>query len=363
MAWAASRETTRVEDRAYSMLGIFDVSLPVIYGEGERAFRRLPSQVRENLLASSPDAFKDRTYTKLAAGTGGDDQKQYEILGRTIRFHLPVFDMPKKEDFKAGQIYAAVLNCHFEDDPSHYIVIHLICEVSGDCTRTCVSSCDAYEAASRTASHPITVLRQVKYPYEEAADEAWQSVDGSENLWIRCVNKPTMFPDLLVLHGHGCMVTNPDWPAAPTCSAIIDDETWNNNGGTVRLPYTPPGRFKALSKRPSDTPFYYGGHLSVQISDVTCQAIIVDIKIYPRQTTNGHFVFSEDSQIAIDMSEDTGRRSAARNDYNLLRLKRGKNLLAEVHTNSFLSQRFWYIEFRIVDHRRSRKAVWTYFGD
>ncbi|KAF8141359.1 hypothetical protein EV363DRAFT_1307880 [Boletus edulis] len=41
MRWASSRKTTRVEDVAYSLLGIFDISMPIAYGEGKRAFRRL----------------------------------------------------------------------------------------------------------------------------------------------------------------------------------------------------------------------------------------------------------------------------------------------------------------------------------
>ncbi|KAG2131903.1 heterokaryon incompatibility protein-domain-containing protein [Suillus cothurnatus] len=42
MAWAAKRKTTRVEDVAYSLMGIFDVSLQIAYGEGgDRAFCRL----------------------------------------------------------------------------------------------------------------------------------------------------------------------------------------------------------------------------------------------------------------------------------------------------------------------------------
>ncbi|KAI1271376.1 HET-domain-containing protein [Xylaria sp. FL0933] len=38
MCWASSRTTTRVEDTAYSLLGIFDVNMPLLYGEGEKAF-------------------------------------------------------------------------------------------------------------------------------------------------------------------------------------------------------------------------------------------------------------------------------------------------------------------------------------
>jgi hypothetical protein len=41
MAWAAGRSTTRTEDRTYSLLGIFGVYMPVLYGEGDNAFVRL----------------------------------------------------------------------------------------------------------------------------------------------------------------------------------------------------------------------------------------------------------------------------------------------------------------------------------
>ncbi|RYP03915.1 hypothetical protein DL765_010366 [Monosporascus sp. GIB2] len=45
MSWVASRETTRVEDIAYCLLGIFDVNMPMIYGEGKKAFKRLQEEI------------------------------------------------------------------------------------------------------------------------------------------------------------------------------------------------------------------------------------------------------------------------------------------------------------------------------
>lgn len=36
MSWAARRETKREEDAAYSLLGIFDIHMPLIYGEGRK---------------------------------------------------------------------------------------------------------------------------------------------------------------------------------------------------------------------------------------------------------------------------------------------------------------------------------------
>ncbi|RSL81743.1 hypothetical protein CEP51_005613 [Fusarium floridanum] len=77
MSWAAGRKATRLEDRAYSLMGIFDINMPLLYGEGHKAFIRLQEEIlrvsddhsifawRQNdphgsggLLAGTPDSFK-----------------------------------------------------------------------------------------------------------------------------------------------------------------------------------------------------------------------------------------------------------------------------------------------------------------
>ncbi|KIM53476.1 hypothetical protein SCLCIDRAFT_138925, partial [Scleroderma citrinum Foug A] len=45
MSWAARRTTTRMEDRAYSLMGLLDVNMPMLYGEGKNAFRRLQLEI------------------------------------------------------------------------------------------------------------------------------------------------------------------------------------------------------------------------------------------------------------------------------------------------------------------------------
>ncbi|KAK3653199.1 hypothetical protein LTR56_004735 [Elasticomyces elasticus] len=45
MSWAANRQTSRPEDRAYSLLGIFDINMPMLYGEGDKAFVRLQEEI------------------------------------------------------------------------------------------------------------------------------------------------------------------------------------------------------------------------------------------------------------------------------------------------------------------------------
>ncbi|CZR55537.1 uncharacterized protein PAC_05425 [Phialocephala subalpina] len=49
MCWASRRETTRSEDIAYCLLGLFDVNMPLLYGEGgKKAFIRLQEEIMKN---------------------------------------------------------------------------------------------------------------------------------------------------------------------------------------------------------------------------------------------------------------------------------------------------------------------------
>lgn len=51
MSWAGTRQSTRIEDVAYSLLGIFGIHMPMLYGEEERAFLRLQTEI----ISSCPD--------------------------------------------------------------------------------------------------------------------------------------------------------------------------------------------------------------------------------------------------------------------------------------------------------------------
>jgi len=47
MRWAANRNTKKSEDKAYCLLGVFNVFIPLIYGEGDNAFNRLKQAVNQ----------------------------------------------------------------------------------------------------------------------------------------------------------------------------------------------------------------------------------------------------------------------------------------------------------------------------
>ncbi|KAH8587520.1 heterokaryon incompatibility protein-domain-containing protein [Bisporella sp. PMI_857] len=50
LSWAEDRQTTRKEDKAYSLFGIFDIQIPLLYGEGEKkALKRLREEINKPL--------------------------------------------------------------------------------------------------------------------------------------------------------------------------------------------------------------------------------------------------------------------------------------------------------------------------
>ena len=57
MSWASMRKTTRVEDEAYCLMGLFGVSMPTNYGEGKKAFIRLQYEIMRHNADMSLFAF------------------------------------------------------------------------------------------------------------------------------------------------------------------------------------------------------------------------------------------------------------------------------------------------------------------
>ncbi|KAL8956398.1 MAG: hypothetical protein Q9193_006083, partial [Seirophora villosa] len=65
MSWVSRRQTSRSEDIAYCMLGLFNVNMPLLYGEGAvKAFLRLQSEILsksedETIFAWTSDSYSD----------------------------------------------------------------------------------------------------------------------------------------------------------------------------------------------------------------------------------------------------------------------------------------------------------------
>jgi hypothetical protein len=160
MSWAADRQATRAEDIAYSLLGIFDVNMPLLYGEGKvKAFRRLQEEIMkitedETLFAwEAEDGMNDLTAAVLAVGpndfretrdlipfASDDLLPPYTITHRGLRiwqtlFYAHQLDDPGRQDVRPlrssvmiwpdHDIVWGILRCHVAHDFEHLVVVPL----------------------------------------------------------------------------------------------------------------------------------------------------------------------------------------------------------------------------------------------
>ena len=133
MSWLAKRQTKRGEDIAYCMLGIFDVNMPLLYGEGKtKAFIRLQSEILKTSYDDSIFAWNDPELwsTGLLATSPHDFIKcgnikssafeMWEVARRPpsltslgLELEIPVADaqgFPARPD----DFYSLPLECHRE---------------------------------------------------------------------------------------------------------------------------------------------------------------------------------------------------------------------------------------------------------
>lgn len=130
MSWAAGRQTKYVEDRAYSLMGMFGVNMPLLYGEGEGAFTRLQEEIIKTstdlsifvweplgtkeeqakadlLFASSPDQF--HACGNVVQWQGFDVDRHFQMTNRGV-----MLDRKLVRFLDSGTFL--VLNCRLQDD-------------------------------------------------------------------------------------------------------------------------------------------------------------------------------------------------------------------------------------------------------
>ncbi|KAF5691361.1 beta transducin [Fusarium circinatum] len=91
MSWASSRITTRKEDAAYCLLGLFNLNMPLLYGEGDKAFLRLQEAiVRQSkdqsvlLWRARPDVAPQGFVPGCLAPSSSTFKEPVHILGRRV---------------------------------------------------------------------------------------------------------------------------------------------------------------------------------------------------------------------------------------------------------------------------------------
>lgn len=106
MSWASNRETSRSEDAAYSLLGLFGVSMPLLYGEGgKNAFWRLQLEIYRGTSDESIFAWTNDLDGELGYRNSPNHLEYYGMLapaprlfrgcGNIIRISLGTIHAPR----------------------------------------------------------------------------------------------------------------------------------------------------------------------------------------------------------------------------------------------------------------------------
>ncbi|KAG8822297.1 hypothetical protein FRC17_009605 [Serendipita sp. 399] len=146
LSWASNRKTTRIEDMAYSLIGIFDVNLPIAYGEKERAFYRLQVEILQNsddmslfdwqgeasmyssMLALSPACFSASIGLRTEDSLRAPDDSICTQTSIGIRMPPPVYHLDRQGAQRSwklpdGAIAFSILGA--SSKPSHHVILLL----------------------------------------------------------------------------------------------------------------------------------------------------------------------------------------------------------------------------------------------
>ncbi|KAI1746704.1 hypothetical protein F4782DRAFT_523681 [Xylaria castorea] len=135
LQWASERQTTRAEDIAYCLLGIFDVNIPLLYGESQKAFVRLQEAILKStsdqsifawnhadtlskdpdslhgLFAQSPASFRHCTKIETLPIAPTAVSIPVEITSHGVRVQLYLRPLWQENLMYGDEDYYAILDC------------------------------------------------------------------------------------------------------------------------------------------------------------------------------------------------------------------------------------------------------------
>lgn len=232
LSWAAKRETTRPEDLAYCLLGVFGVHMPLLYGEGgHSAFIRLQEEIIKEFDDHSIFAWGRRNHAKTGPWNespnvvlgafashpsqfqgldnvqtySGDEEEPHSVTNKGIRIRLPIVKVE-------GNTTIAILRCHTSDPLGGFMGIYIepcplkpgvYCRSSSTPALACVSDNVAQSAETKlifllkktTPAHEsietmesissvsVTAVKDCDYDIVSAApEELWDTRYGTLRL-------------------------------------------------------------------------------------------------------------------------------------------------------------------------------------
>ena len=116
MSWASGRSTTRPEDAAYCLIGLFEVNMPLLYGEGKKAFLRLQHEIARSSNDESLFAWQSGDSTAREAGIFADSPNSFAYSQNIVPLPCHDVDRPPYTITNRG----LAIDAHYMPLPSQY---------------------------------------------------------------------------------------------------------------------------------------------------------------------------------------------------------------------------------------------------
>jgi hypothetical protein len=180
MSWASKRTTSRIEDTAYCLLGLFGVNMPLLYGEEHKAFIRLQHQIIQGthdmsifawktailtqpqqsseieiqdfetyrgILAESPSEF---AHCQELVQAGVSEDMEFSMTNRGLRADLcmPIHHIKFRSlsgSISDGWVYLLPLYCYYRGQESSRLGVYLRKVGGGIFVRACPTLVPIYD--------------------------------------------------------------------------------------------------------------------------------------------------------------------------------------------------------------------------
>ncbi|KAK5736266.1 hypothetical protein LTR17_007606 [Elasticomyces elasticus] len=173
MSWMAERSTTRIEDTAYCLLGLFGIDMPPLYGEGKRAFIRLQKEIiqrsdDESIFAWRSDWAHGHHYDRrregcFRPGLLATEPKDFRDCGNIAPIE-PNLRIPYRITNRGLEFNSRTILIHLdgETDRWHTYIVRLACaETIGGVAHPCLIALRcAQETHSVSAGRLLAVGRE-----------------------------------------------------------------------------------------------------------------------------------------------------------------------------------------------------------
>jgi hypothetical protein len=265
MSWVSQRRTTRVEDTAYALLGIFKVNMPLLYGEGINAFVRLQEEIMKvsadhsifawnfkpehwdgfpaaissadsGLLAPSPTCFKNSAAIDPVQNV--KEVTPYMMTNKGLQITMPVVEI--------GRMALGLIGCRFR---VHYCLGIALSRVAGE---------DHFQRMMFWDTDREYSWSTLPVPIHIAAESTPRSIYISRGSDREQLSMETMYHDTILLE-----------PTPPSfhyevVHVLPQTFKWNRTNGTVQLvPLVNQDKLHAILVFRS---FMHGGIFSFHIS-------------------------------------------------------------------------------------------------